>query len=184
MRNPRKLLLVAALPVALLALNCDAFVLNNVKRSTQTVRHSTEDDIEMRTYNPLRLLVLKAGFTEPMYSSPLNGEKREGSYSCAFCGNILFDSNSKYDSKSGWPSFWRSDREGAMDYKREFDGRLECRCGKCKSHLGHVFPDGPRFAEQDEALVQSMPASDPRARERLPRFCINGASLKFNLKEE
>ena len=139
----------------------------------------------MKTWNPLRLLVLKAGFTEPMYTSPLNSEKRDGSYSCAFCGNILFDSSSKYDSRSGWPSFWRSEREGAIIYKREFDGRLECQCGKCQSHLGHVFPDGPKPSDlyDKESLVTSMPESDPKAVQRLPRFCVNGASLRFQARE-
>ena len=179
-----KLVSLLALSIALLASPCDGFLLSKQKNHrTSATCHATEDDtVEMQTYNPLRLLVLKAGFTEPMYSSPLNGEKRDGTYSCAYCGNVLFDANSKYDSGSGWPSFWRSDREGAIDYKREFDGRLECRCGKCKSHLGHVFPDGPKFIEEDQGLVESMPTTDPRTRERLPRFCVNGASLRFNVE--
>ncbi|CAB9526580.1 Peptide methionine sulfoxide reductase MsrB [Seminavis robusta] len=159
---------------------------NTDTEKTTTVSEDKEDSspVEMKTWNPLRLLVLKAGLTEPMYTSPLNSEKREGSYSCAFCGNVLFDASSKYNSGSGWPSFWRSVREGAISHKRELDGRLECRCGKCGSHLGHTFPDGPLPTEFQENLVKSIPASDPKPAQRLPRFCVNGASLRFEPNEE
>lgn len=189
---------------ALLVVSCESFVVGgsshkliNQQREIKTTtrlfsnkKDTTEEKegIEMKTWNPLRLLVLKASFTEPMWSSPLNREKREGAYSCAFCGNVLFDSSSKYDSGSGWPSFWRSHREGSMDYRKELDGRLECRCGTCKSHLGHVFPDGPKDndASIDKPLVESMPESDPRpvSSQRLPRFCVNGASLTFSARED
>jgi len=141
---------------------------------------SKGNDIEVKTWNPLRLMVLRLGFTEPAWTSPLNYQKKSGTYNCAYCGHTLFDSNSKYDSGSGWPSFWRTVEEGALDYKMEFDGRLECRCGKCKSHLGHVFLDGPKPQSVQSDLLTSRPDSDPRSRNgdaRLPRFCINGASL-------
>ena len=197
MMNRQASLLVLLAGLLSLPVSCDGFVFgqqnNNhnsltICKSTPDNNDNNNDDTEnnnpkMKTFNPLRLMVLKAGFTEPMYSSPLNYEKRDGSYACAYCGHTLFDVNSKYDSGSGWPSFWRSNQEGAISYKREFDGRLECRCGNCQSHLGHVFPDGPKFAEKEEELVESMPESDPRAKQRLPRFCVNGASLKFNVKE-
>ena len=192
---------------ALLFVSCESFVIGGsqtinrqrVIKTTRLLSNEKEDissslpteeteGVEMKTWNPLRLAVLKAGFTEPMWSSPLNREKRDGIYSCAFCGNALFDSSSKYDSGSGWPSFWRSNREGAIDYRRELDGRLECRCAKCKSHLGHVFPDGPRETDGsiDKLLVESMPASDPKpvSSQRLPRFCVNGASLTFSTRED
>lgn len=139
-----------------------------------------DNDFKVKTWNPLRLLVLRLGFTEPAWTSPLNYQKKTGTYHCAYCGHKLFDSESRYDSGSGWPSFWRSTEEGALDYKMEFDGRLECRCGKCKSHLGHVFLDGPLPSSVRQDLLNSSPDSDPRSRRensRLPRFCINGASL-------
>lgn len=161
---------------------------NRKEDTTSSAPIEEKEAVEMKTWNPLRLAVLKAGFTEPMWSSPLNREKREGVYSCAFCGTVLFDSSSKYDSGSGWPSFWRSIREGSIDYRRELDGRLECRCGKCKSHLGHVFPDGPKDTDPsiNFPLVESMPASDPKpvSSQRLPRFCVNGASLTFSARED
>jgi peptide-methionine (R)-S-oxide reductase len=121
--------------------------------------------------------------TEPAWTSPWNYQKKQaGTFLCAYCGKELFDANSKYDSGSGWPSFWRSTSEGAITLVREFDGRVECTCSRCKSHLGHVFMDGPRKASVDAALAASIPESDPKGRQEnspLPRFCINGAALKF-----
>ena len=149
-------------------------------------KDSEEKDFEVQTRNPLRLAVLKLGMTELAWTSPLNYIKKQGVYTCAYCGNELFDSESKYDSGSGWPSFWRTKEEGAVGYKMEFDGRLECRCNKCGGHLGHVFLDGPRESDVPSALLQRSPASDPRSQRangRLPRFCVNGASL-FLQEEE
>lgn len=142
---------------------------------------------QVGTWNPLRLLVLRLGFTEPAWISPLNYGKKDGTFRCAYCGLDLFDSNAKYDSGSGWPSFWRSIDEGSISYKREFDGRLECRCGRCKSHLGHVFLDGPLPGEVSPELLQGSPQSDPRsarANGYLPRFCINGASMRFDGRDD
>jgi peptide-methionine (R)-S-oxide reductase len=136
---------------------------------------------DVKTWNPLRLLVLRLGFTEPAWTSPLNYQKKEGTFSCAYCGQALFNSDAKYDSGSGWPSFWRTIEEGAVSYKMEFDGRLECRCGRCQSHLGHVFLDGPRPTSVSQEILRLSPESDPRSKTdngRLPRFCINGASLR------
>ena len=157
------------------------------KGSTNTAMRSSpnkEDSgkvYDVKTRNPFRLLVLRYGLTEPAWTSPLNYQKNGGAFCCAYCGQELFDAASKYDSGSGWPSFWRSAEEGAISYKMEFDGRLECRCGQCKSHLGHVFMDGPREGDVPKELLRSSPTSDPRGQignARLPRFCINGASLR------
>ena len=141
---------------------------------------SSEEGFEVKTRNPLRLAVLRLGLTEPAWTSPLNYGKKDGIFKCAYCGNTLFDSDSKYDSGSGWPSFWRSKDDGSIDYKMEFDGRLECRCGTCKSHLGHVFLDGPRPDDVSQELLQESPEKDPRSRRadgRLPRFCVNGKDI-------
>lgn len=92
---------------------------------------SDSRSFNVQTWNPLRLLVLKLGLTEPMGTSPLNYGKYDGVFTCAYCGEKLFDSSAKYDSGSGWPSFWRSAEEDSLDYKMEFGGRLECRCKKC-----------------------------------------------------
>lgn len=140
------------------------------------------------TYNPLRLAVMKLGFTELKYTSPLNYEKRSGTYNCANCGSTLFDSEGKYDSGSGWPSFWKTASENRVGYKQEWDGRVEVRCKSCESHLGHVFPDGPERTTIPENLLNEIPKDDLQTGNtrnkynRLPRFCVNGASLKFEEK--
>lgn len=136
------------------------------------------------TKNPLRLLVLKLGFTELKYTSPLNYEKRKGVYRCASCGTKLFDSRGKYESGSGWPSFWKTSN-GKVALKREWDGRVECSCSNCQGHLGHVFPDGPRRMDVPKEGIETIPAGDLATSNpenqytRLPRYCINGASLRF-----
>jgi len=152
----------------------------NVVMRSSSDNGDTKESYDVKTRNPLRLLVLRLGLTEPAWTSPLNYQKKEGTFNCAYCGQKLFDSASKYDSGSGWPSFWRTINDGALSYKMEFDGRLECRCGRCSSHLGHVFLDGPRETDVPQDLLAASPASDPRGKSqngRLPRFCINGASL-------
>jgi peptide-methionine (R)-S-oxide reductase len=127
------------------------------------------------TRNPLRLAVLRLGLTEPAWTSPLNREKRRGVYACAGCGSALFSSEGKYDSGSGWPSYSRSIGDGAIRYKREWDGRVEVRCLTCDGHLGHAFGDGPRPVEGE-----TVPATDlAPANGRRPRFCINGLALSF-----
>ena len=100
--------------------------------------------------------------TEWSFSSELNSEKRNGIYKCAACGNHLYDASTKYDSGTGWPSFWRP-LEGGIRYKEGLMDRLvgqrEVVCRKCESHLGHVFKDGPR------------PTGE--------RYCMNGIALEF-----
>lgn len=144
------------------------------------------EEVPIGTYNPLRLAVLKLGFTELRWTSRLNYEKRDGEYKCANCGTLLFTADGKYNSGSGWPSFFRT-AEGKVSMYREWDGRIECRCGKCEGHLGHVFPDGPRRMDVVDSggVLDSIPASDlqvgdpNKASSRLPRYCMNGAALKF-----
>ena len=132
------------------------------------------------TINPLRLAVLKLGMTELRFTSMLNYEKRKGEYKCAGCGSLLFTSDTKYDSKSGWPSFFASAKDDAIMYVREWDNRLECRCKSCGGHLGHVFGDGPTKIQISSNIVSDIPVTDPTyGPNRLPRFCMNGASLRF-----
>mmetsp|Transcript_25754 Transcript_25754/g.39490 ORF Transcript_25754/g.39490 Transcript_25754/m.39490 type:complete len:213 (+) Transcript_25754:3-641(+) len=153
--------------------------------TSSTATATAKGEFEVQTRNPLRLAVLKLGMTEPAWTSPLNYEKKEGFYNCAYCGQTLFDSESKYDSGSGWPSFWKSAADGRVALKREWDGRLECSCSKCDGHLGHVFPDGPKRKEISSKTLATIPDSDPKLQTtnlenaRLPRFCVNGASLRF-----
>ena len=110
---------------------------------------------------PERYRVLFQEGTEPPRSSPLNQEKREGTYVCAACGFPLFVSDAKYESGSGWPSFMRP-LEGHVETKADHKmvvPRIEYHCARCGGHQGHVFEDGPG----PEGL----------------RFCNNGLSLDF-----
>jgi len=160
----------------------------NQRRSAMTRLHSNSDEqddsgnikFQVQTWNPLRLAVLKLGMTEPAWTSPWNYQKKQGIFTCAYCGKELFETNGKYDSGSGWPSFWRTAKDGAVSLQREMDGRVECQCSRCGSHLGHVFMDGPSNTTVPIELLSTAPATDPRGRnQRLPRYCINGASLRF-----
>lgn len=105
--------------------------------------------------------VTREGGTERPFTHPYNADKSSGTYTCVCCGEPLFSSDSKYDSGSGWPSFYRPQSASAVaEHADETHGmvRTEVRCAKCEAHLGHVFPDGP----------------DPTGL----RYCINGAALK------
>ena len=108
--------------------------------------------------------VLRKHGTERPGSSPLNHEKRDGTFTCAGCGQLLFTSDTKYESGTGWPSFFRP-VEGAVATTTDrslFMERIEVHCANCGGHLGHVFPDGPNPTRQ--------------------RYCMNGVSLQFEPK--
>lgn len=80
------------------------------------------------TWNPFSLAVLKLGFTEPAWTSPLNYKNANGIYACANCRSPLFSSSGKYDSGSGWPSFWKTIENNRVVLERNWDGRMECKC--------------------------------------------------------
>ena len=106
--------------------------------------------------------ILRQHGTERAGTSPLNAEKRQGVYRCAGCGAELFDSATKYESGSGWPSFF-APKTDAVDTSLDRSmlmTRTEVHCAKCGGHLGHVFPDGP----------------DPTGE----RYCMNGVALAFD----
>lgn len=111
--------------------------------------------------SPEAYAVLRREATEPAFSSPLNEEKRDGIYACAGCGLDLFTSEMKFDSGTGWPSFFDY-IPGALGTKRDFRlliPRTEYHCARCGGHQGHVFKDGP----------------EPTGL----RYCNNGVALTF-----
>jgi len=114
---------------------------------------------------PAQYSVLRDHGTERAGSSPLNHEHREGTFRCAGCGEPLFDSATKYESGSGWPSFFQPKPEAVetTEDKSHFMRRTEVHCANCGGHLGHVFPDGPK------------PTGE--------RYCMNGVSLAFEPAE-
>ena len=105
--------------------------------------------------------------TERAFTGEYYQNKKEGTYLCVCCGNELFSSEQKYDSGSGWPSFWAPMAAEKIDEAVDTDHgmtRTEIKCSRCDAHLGHVFPDGPRPSNL--------------------RYCVNSASLKFQEKSE
>ncbi len=110
-------------------------------------------------------IIRKSG-TEPAGSHPLNKEKRNGTYSCVGCGAQLFLASAKYESGSGWPSFFAPASPQAVEEHPDnslFRRRTEIRCANCDAHLGHVFDDGP----QPTGL----------------RYCMNGTAMTFRAED-
>jgi peptide-methionine (R)-S-oxide reductase len=131
--------------------------------SSEPPRKVTRSDAEWRrTLTPEQYHVTREHGTERAFSNPLNDEKRSGVFGCVGCGAPLFSSAQKFDSGSGWPSFWAPIDQGAVTEHEDRSflmRRTEVRCASCDSHLGHVFPDGPK------------PTGS--------RYCMNGTALTF-----
>lgn len=110
--------------------------------------------------------VLREEATERAFTSPLNDEKRAGMFHCAGCDNAVYSSEAKYDSGTGWPSFWEAEANaiGTKADNTLFTTRTECHCARCGGHLGHIFDDGP----------------PPTGK----RHCINGVAMTFRPRAE
>ena len=132
---------------------------------TEKVEKSDKEWLDQ--LGPQAFKVLRKHGTERAGTSPLNVEKRDGTFNCAGCGQPLFASETKFESGTGWPSFYQPIDDTAIEEKVDrslFMSRTEVHCAKCGGHQGHVFPDGPKPTGL--------------------RYCINGVSLAFEPKED
>ncbi len=124
-----------------------------------------KSDAEWReALSPEQYRILREKGTEPAFTGVYNDEKGRGVYRCAACGAPLFTSEEKYDSGSGWPSFYDAVDQGNIELHEDHSygmRRIEVSCARCGGHLGHVFPDGPR----DKTGL---------------RYCINSAALDLD----
>lgn len=115
---------------------------------------------------PDQYSVLREAGTERAFTGEYDANKADGEYHCAGCGQLLFTSDTKYESGSGWPSYYRPASDDAVKEHSDVShgmARTEVRCARCEGHLGHVFPDGPRPTGL--------------------RYCINSAALDFEAKD-
>jgi peptide-methionine (R)-S-oxide reductase len=130
-----------------------------METKTFPVNKTTEQWEE--SLSPSQFHVLREHGTERAGTSPLNVEKRDGTFYCAGCGQPLFASSTKFESGTGWPSFWQP-LDNAVETNEDrsyFMTRTEVHCANCGGHLGHVFRDGPRPTGL--------------------RYCMNGVAMKF-----
>lgn len=117
------------------------------------------NDVWKKKLTPDQYRVLRQCGTEPPFTGKLLHNKEKGTYTCVACGSPLFSSETKFDSGSGWPSFYDVVEKGNVKLREDRTRRIEVVCAKCGGHLGHVFDDGPEPTGQ--------------------RYCINSVALNF-----
>ena len=153
---------IALIVTTLILFNCNGKAQNIEAEPVKDYKISKTDAEWKEQLTEMEYYVLRKAGTEPRYSSPYNKNYEKGIYACKACNTPLFESDNKYDSGSGWPSF---DREikGNVAFSTDYDlgyAKTEEHCATCGGHLGHVFDDGPRKTTGK-------------------RHCINGVALTF-----
>jgi peptide-methionine (R)-S-oxide reductase len=154
----------AALGVGTASLVCGMIGFGRVGHASEGKFQIAYSDAEWRKRLPPKVYaVLRKEDTEPAGTSPLLKEKRRGTYHCAGCALPVFSSATKYESGTGWPSFWKPlpNAIGTREDNKLFFTRTEVHCRRCGGHLGHVFDDGPKPTGL--------------------RYCLNGLALKFRV---
>lgn len=149
---------LAALSVSALALRMHG----SARAAGETFEITKTPEEWRKVLTPAQFHILREEGTERPFSSPLNNEKRAGVFHCAACDLPLYSSETKYESGTGWPSFWKPLDNAAgtrEDRSFIFSVRTEVHCRRCGGHLGHVFDDGPR----------------PTGK----RYCMNGDAMTF-----
>ena len=135
---------------------------DNMTRDLKTAK-IVKTDAEWRAkLTPEQFRVAREHGTERAFTGANWDQKKDGTYTCVCCDSPLFDSHTKFDSGTGWPSFFAPLEKSAVEEHEDnswFSRRTEVRCARCDAHLGHVFPDGPKPTGL--------------------RYCMNGAAMKF-----
>lgn len=135
---------------------------DQVKDTTAVARVAKSDEEWREQLSEAEYYVTRQHGTERPFTHPYNSEKADGTYTCVCCGNPLFRSEAKFDSGTGWPSFYEAASPDAVSEhsdRKLFMVRTEVRCASCEAHIGHVFPDGPQPTGQ--------------------RYCMNGTALRL-----
>lgn len=153
---------IASIFILVLMMSCVGNAQEKSKEKKKTYKVEKTETEWKKLLSPMAYYVLREAGTERPFTSPLNNEKKQGTFVCAACKTPLYTSEHKFDSGTGWPSFDRAIKgsvELDVDYKIGY-ARTELKCNTCGGHLGHSFDDGP---------------SETTGK----RHCINGVALKF-----
>ena len=164
----REFLLLSAAGIAALSLPMAALAFQQPDSDPEKIQKVVKTEVQWRkALTANQFAILRQAATERAYSNAFWNNHQKGQYVCAGCGLHVFDSSTKFESGTGWPSFWAPARKAAVIEKRDPDGeRVEILCARCDGHLGHVFEDAT-----GEYGIPKTPTGR--------RFCMNSGAMKF-----